>query len=154
MINKLDHFSFTVSDLSASVRFYENVLGLSLVDTSERDAQFSSKVTGIAGAHLKIAYLKTSNCRVELIQYLSPPGEDINTATNNVGSSHICFIVDNYDNYVQNLKTNKVRFSSTSECFIPSGPNKGKKVCYFLDPDKNTIEIISATNYLTMEGLL
>jgi catechol 2,3-dioxygenase-like lactoylglutathione lyase family enzyme len=144
MIRRLDHFSFTVSDLIDSVKFYENVLGLSLLDTSERDVQFSSRVTGIPGAHLKIAYLKTSNCRIELIQYFSPKGEKIDSATNNVGSSHICFVVDNYEKYVEKLKINKVTFSSTSECVIPSGPNEGKKVCYFIDPDNNTIEIISA----------
>ncbi|MCL5018853.1 MAG: iron-containing alcohol dehydrogenase [Candidatus Pacearchaeota archaeon] len=78
MITSVNHLSFTVADVEKSVEFYKNLLGLDLMNLSERDIAFSEKVTGIPGAHLKIAYLNGNNCSIELIQYLSPRGEKIN----------------------------------------------------------------------------
>jgi catechol 2,3-dioxygenase-like lactoylglutathione lyase family enzyme len=142
MILNMNHASFTVSNLDKSVVFYRDVLGLRHLDTSARDAGFSEDVTGIKGASLKIAYFEANNCRVELIEYLSPPGEKINTATCNVGSAHISFNVSNFADFVKNLEDNNVIFSGKVSK-IPAGPNKGKRVLYFEDIDSNSIEIIS-----------
>ena len=142
MILNMNHASFTVSDVDKSVIFYRDVLGLKHLDASTRDTEFSQDVTGIKGADLKIAYFEANNCRVELIEYLSPAGEKINTATCNIGSAHVCFNVNNFFNFVKNLKDNDVVFSG-KVCTIPAGPNKGKSVLYFEDIDSNSIEIIS-----------
>jgi catechol 2,3-dioxygenase-like lactoylglutathione lyase family enzyme len=142
MILNMNHASFTVSDLDKSIVFYRDVLGLKHLDTSARDTEFSQDVTGIKGANLKIAYFEANNCRVELIEYLSPTGEKIDTATCNIGSAHICFNVDNFPIFVKKLKENNVKLSG-KVCSIPGGPNKGKSVLYFEDIDSNSIEIIS-----------
>ncbi|MBR2275343.1 MAG: VOC family protein, partial [Lachnospiraceae bacterium] len=42
MITTMNHISFTVSDLMASVEFYEKVLGLRCISFAERDETFSS----------------------------------------------------------------------------------------------------------------
>lgn len=138
----MNHASFTVSNLESSIKFYRDILTLKLLDTSTRDIEFSQNVTGIQDAHLKIAYFEANNCRVELIEYLTPECEHIDTKTCNVGSAHICFNVDSFDAFVDKLRSNNVRFSGDI-CMIPEGPNKGKKVLYFEDPDSNSIEIIS-----------
>jgi catechol 2,3-dioxygenase-like lactoylglutathione lyase family enzyme len=149
MITSVNHLSFTVSNLNTSVSFYEKVLGLTLVNVCERDAEFSEKVTGIKGAHLKIAYLGVSNGAIELIEYISPQGKKLDTRTCNVGSAHICFNVDDFFGMVDFLRRNKVVFSG-EVCDVPAGPNKGKHVLYFKDPDSNTIEMIS--NEVTDRG--
>jgi catechol 2,3-dioxygenase-like lactoylglutathione lyase family enzyme len=138
----MNHASFTVSNIEKSIEFYRNILGLKLLDTSIRGVDFSEQVTGIKGADLKIAYFEANNCRVELIEYLAPKGKNIDTSTCNIGSAHICFNVDNFTKFVNNLKNNKVKFSG-EVCVIPGGPNKGKNVLYFEDNDSNSIEIIS-----------
>jgi catechol 2,3-dioxygenase-like lactoylglutathione lyase family enzyme len=138
----MNHASFTVSNLEKSIIFYKDILGLKLLDTSTRGVEFSQKVTGIQGADLKIAYFEVNNCRIELIEYLAPKGQKIDTTTSNVGSAHICFNVDNFTDFVMKLKKNNVKFSG-EVCEIPGGPNKGKNVLYFEDNDSNSIEIIS-----------
>lgn len=138
----MNHISFTVSNLDQSVEFYRDVLGLELIDVSGRDIPFSERVTGVAGANLRIAYLRTSNCAVELIQYLSPPGERIDTRVCNVGSAHVCFNVDDFDEMLDRLRKEPVVFGGKPS-IVPAGPNKGKAVLYFEDPDSNTIEFIS-----------
>ena len=142
MITRMNHASFTVSNLDDSVVFFRDVLGLRLLDLSDRDGAFSERVTGIKGASLRIAYFDANNCRLELVQYLQPRGEKIDTSTNNVGSAHICFNVDDFDGFVNRLKKNNVKFAG-EVCIIPGGPNKGKGALYFEDPDSNTFEIIS-----------
>ena len=142
MINSINHFSFTVSNLEKSVKFYQTLLGLRLIDLSERDRAFSEKVTGIKSAHLNIAYLSGHNCSIELIQYLSPVGKKLDTASSNVGASHICFNVTNFMDFHARLKKAGVHFIGEPQK-IPSGPNKGRLVIYLKDPDSNTLEFIS-----------
>ena len=142
MIVEMNHMSFTVSNLDRSVDFYQRVLGLTLISVAGRDSAFSSRVTGITGAELRIAYLRAPNAAVELIQYLSPAGEKIDTRTCNVGSAHVCFIVDDFEAMVDRLRKSGVVFPG-EPASVPAGPNEGRGVLYFEDPDSNTIEILS-----------
>ncbi len=148
MISRMNHVSFTVSNLDASIIFYRDVLGLSLIDVAKRDVAFSEKVTGISGAHLRIAYFSASNCFVELIEYLAPAGEKLDTRTCNVGSAHVCFDVAEYDAFIARLRSHHVHFASEPQ-IVPAGPNKGRKVVYAEDPDGNTLEFFSVERYFT-----
>ena len=142
MIKSINHMSFTVSNLDISVPFYRDILGLKLMNIADRDPSFSEKVTGIASAYLKIAYLKAPNCAVELIQYISPKGKKIDTSTCNVGSAHVCFHIDNFMSFIDQLKKHRVNIVNDPQ-IIPGGPNKGRYVVYTEDPDSNTVEFIS-----------
>lgn len=137
----MNHMSFTVSDLDRAVAFYRDAVGLSLMDMSERDPAFSEKVTGIPGAHLRIAYLRAGACAVELVQYLAPNGEKADTRTCNVGSAHVCFDVDDLDGTIDRMLTAGGRMAG-SLAAVPGGPNRGKRVAYLEDPDGNTVELI------------
>jgi len=146
MIVRLNHTSFTVSNLKKSINFYKKVLDFKLVNFSKRNKKFSQLVTGITNAELKIAYLKKANFYLELIEYTSGKGTKADTCVNNIGSSHICFDIKNFDFFLNKLIKNRVKFVGTPTT-IPAGPNKGKKVLYFEDIDNNTLEIISLNKY-------
>lgn len=141
MYTSVNHTSFTVSDLDRSIQFYTEALGMRLLSISERDVAFSEQVTGIPGAHLRIAYVEAAGYRIELIQYLAPPGEKIDTRTCNVGSAHIAFNVDNLQRMVDEMSATGVKFISPPRT-IPLGPNQGGKAVYLEDPDNNTLELI------------
>jgi catechol 2,3-dioxygenase-like lactoylglutathione lyase family enzyme len=145
-ITSVNHMSFTVSNLDKSAGFYSKVLGLRLMDVSDRDPGFSEKATGIKGAKFRIAYLSGNNCSIELVQYLSPKGKKLDTKTSNVGSSHICFNVNNFIDLIKKLKKEKVKFASSPN-LIPGGPNKGRLMVYAKDPDSNNLEFISNERY-------
>lgn len=143
-LESMNHVSFTVSDLDRSVRFYTETLGLSLINRDLRDAEFSESVTGVEGAELDIAYIKgPGDCNLELIQYLSPAGDRLPTSMHHIGRAHICFVVDEFTAAISALKAEGVQFVSKGECLVPAGPNKGKGVVYFHDPDGYTIEFFS-----------
>ncbi|MDP3039641.1 MAG: VOC family protein [Deltaproteobacteria bacterium] len=143
MIINVNHTSFTVSDLDRSISFYRNLLGLELISLTGRDPAFSEKVTGIPGANLKIAYLQAPGHRLELIQYLSPSGEKLDCRTNNIGSAHLAFNVDNLPALYADLKAKGVQFKS-EPLEVPAGPNKGTMAVYFTDPDGITLEFLQA----------
>ena len=146
MIIKLNHTSFTVSNVKKSVNFYKKILDFKLVNFSMRNKKFSELVTGINNAKLKIAYLKKGNFYLELIEYTGGKGKKIDTSVNNIGSSHVCFDIKKFDFFLKKLIKNNVKFVGTPTT-IPAGPNKGKKVLYFEDIDNNTLEVISLNKY-------
>lgn len=141
MYTSVNHTSFTVSDLDRAIAFYTDALGMKLLNVSERDPSFSQQVTGIPGAHLRIAYVEAAGYRIELIQYLSPAGTELDTRTCNVGSAHIAFNVDDLQGMYDTMTAKGVRFVSPP-CTVPSGPNQGGKAVYLEDPDNNTLEFI------------
>lgn len=141
LITGFNHTSFTVSDLEKSLLFYRDLLGMPLISLKERPLGFCEKVTGISGAHLKIAYLEAWGHKMELIQYLSPRGQKLNMRTCDVGSAHIAFNVDNLENMYHEMAAKGVKFRS-KPMMIPAGPNKGGLTVYLEDPDGITIELI------------
>ncbi|SVC71743.1 uncharacterized protein METZ01_LOCUS324597, partial [marine metagenome] len=59
-----NHTSFTVSSLDASVSFYTEVLGFSLLNRSFRDPSFTGPIVGIPGAELEVAYVQAPGHRL------------------------------------------------------------------------------------------
>ena len=52
------HFSFTVSDIEQSIRFYRDVLGMELVHRQEQANEYTRKFVGYPDAHLKVAQFR------------------------------------------------------------------------------------------------
>ncbi len=141
MLKSVNHTSFTVSDVYHSVEFYTELLGMRLVSLAERPQDFCEKVTGIPGAKMKTAYLEGAGYHIELIQYISSPGQKVDTRTNNVGSAHLCYNVEGLMEMYRGLSSKGVRFRG-EPATVPAGPNKGGRMVYMLDPDDNNLELI------------
>jgi len=140
MILATNHTSFTVSDVDRSIAFYRDKIGLEFLSVSVRDPAFTEKASGIPGARLKIAFLKAPDHKLELIEYLAPTGKQLDLATNNVGSSHLAFEVDNLHEMYESLKADGYKFAS-EPLQIQGGPNAGGWMVYMTDPDGITIEL-------------
>jgi catechol 2,3-dioxygenase-like lactoylglutathione lyase family enzyme len=67
-----NHTSFTVSDLDRSVAFFRDVLGFEVTSKAPRNPDVVSRVTGIPGTRMMIAYVRGAGHSLELIQYLGP----------------------------------------------------------------------------------
>ena len=138
MITGHNHTSLTVSDLERSIAFYTENLNFRVAERFEAKGEGIERITALPGAHLNIAFLTLGDFRLELIQYLAPPGVKLDTATNNVGSAHIAFWVDDAMQTYEELKAKGVRFKGP-----PSRSRPGRPLAvYFWDPDDVTLELV------------
>ena len=142
------HFSFTVSDIERSVKFYRDVLGMELVHKQEQANAYTRKFVGYPDAHLKVAQLKIkgrqpgrSGHLLELVEYVAPKGQKVDTRTPNPGTAHLAFEVDDIQAEYHRMVELGVRFRSEPVA-IEAGINRGGYTVYFLDPDDITLEII------------
>jgi catechol 2,3-dioxygenase-like lactoylglutathione lyase family enzyme len=142
------HFSFTVADIERSVIFYRDVLGLELVHRQEQANEYTRKFVGYPDAHLKVAQFRIlgvpparSGHMLELVEYVAPRGEHIDTRTKNPGTAHLAFEVDDIHSEHARMSALGVRFRSDPVA-IEAGINRGGYTVYFLDPDDITLEII------------
>ena len=99
----INHTSFTVSDAAAIAEWYCEMLDFTIVSVDIRPQDYSEKVTGIPGADLRIVYIKGGGYHIELVEYVGAPGVKIDTATNNVGSAHIAYNVNDLNGMYENL---------------------------------------------------
>ncbi|HEX77038.1 MAG TPA: hypothetical protein G4O03_01305 [Dehalococcoidia bacterium] len=113
MILGVNHFSITVKDLDKVVAFFRDRLGLTHIwPTYEYKGQMIDNVTGLSGAHLRIAKIEVGEVILEFIQYLAPPGRELKGNTNDVGCPHIGFVVDDIEEMYKTLTEQGVRFKS------------------------------------------
>src|SRR6202040_3189839 len=109
-----DHTGITVSNLERSLAFWRDVLGFELSHTAHQTGEMASEITGVAGAEIKLAVVKTpGGHKIELLEYLAPPDrkKHVDPSTSlrtslrpcDVGSVHIAFTVDNLDAVLQRI---------------------------------------------------
>jgi lactoylglutathione lyase len=137
-----DHTSYTVSNLERSLQFYVGLLGCKILWQREIEDQYFADIVGFPGCIVKAAHLSIpgTDHRIELFEYLTPSGEKADVRTNNVGSSHISFLVDDLRSTYQTLRACGVEFRSPP-IEITAGANKGGWGAYVLDPDGITMEL-------------
>ncbi|MCZ6795593.1 MAG: VOC family protein [Planctomycetota bacterium] len=140
MIRGVHHVSFAVSDMERAVSFYSAGLGFQVLSDRTVKGPFPEKVSGLPGAHLRIVHLRGHGQGLELIEYLAPRGKSAAPRPCDVGSAHICFIVDDMDAVVERLREHGARFVSEPQC-VEGGPNAGNRCVYFLDPDGIPMEL-------------
>lgn len=142
------HFSFTVADLDASVAFYRDLLGMTLVHVQDQDNAYTRSLVGYPDARLRVAQLAAgevsgtgSSHDLELVQYLAPAMSPLTPERARAGAAHLAFVVDDADAVHGRLAAAGVRFLSAPNA-ITAGVNRGGKACYFLDPDDITLELV------------
>jgi len=150
MLTGVFHFSFTVNDIEESKDFYTRVLGLELVHATRHNHPYTSRQVGFEHADLLAAAFRLKGVKpeasthiLELIEYRNPRGTKIDTRTNNPGSAHLAFAVDDIFEEYERMKRLGVRFRS-EPVLIETGPNQGGYTVYFLDCNDITLELIHA----------
>ena len=143
MINRIEHFSFTVSNLEDSLDFFCNKLGLEATPIEEVDHPDVQRIVGMPDALLRISLVKLPGDRnIELIQYIKPKGKSLDLKTCNTGVAHIAFEVSDIMNLYEDLSSQGVTFLSPP---VWTRSNDGQRqwgVCYLKGPDHITFELI------------
>lgn len=137
-----NHTSFTVSSLDRAIGFFRDGLGFELLNRAPRDTKIVSKITGVEGADMEIAFLRGPGCTVELIEYKAPASRGrVEARPCDAGFAHMAFDVDDIDAAIAEAKKHRVE-PVAPPVPINDGPNKGRRVVYLRDPDGVTIEFI------------
>jgi catechol 2,3-dioxygenase-like lactoylglutathione lyase family enzyme len=142
-LGRLHHVGLTVADIERSIRFYRDILGLTLHRRRPHvDSDYVAQQTGHAGVVLSVASFSIpgSPQTLEIVQYLTHAAAPAVPATNQPGISHVCLLVDNLSAAYEDLQARGVPFRS-EPVRITAGPNAGGLVVYLADPDGYTLEL-------------
>ena len=149
MIADVLHFSFTVSDIEASIDWYTRVLGLELVHRQRQENEYTQVLVGIPGAVLEVAQFAVpgvpparSTHMLELVEYVTQRGAPLGKlATNSVGCAHLALMVTDIHERHARMCAQGVVFRNPPVA-ITAGANEGGFACYFHDPDGITLELL------------
>jgi len=143
VITTTDHFSFSVSNIEAALDFFRNALGLEASPIEEVAAENVRKIVGFPDARLLISMVDIpGGNRIELIQYVSPRGKQVDSATCNPGAAHIALQVDDIEKMYKDLSVKGIKFINPPE-WGPGPGGTGKwGVSYLKGPDGITVELM------------
>jgi catechol 2,3-dioxygenase-like lactoylglutathione lyase family enzyme len=136
------HVGVTVADLERSVRFYTEGLGLDIAARQTSAADYLI-VTGYPGLEIATAFVEApgDGFRIELQEYRRVGDHGSREpGTAPVGSSHICFRVDDVSATLERAEA-AGGHRVTDPVDIDSGMNDGGAAVYLRDPDGYTIEL-------------
>lgn len=141
----LNHTGITVGDLDATVRLFEDVFGFQLISRAPRDPDIISRVIGVPGALVEIAYMRNDlGSTVELLAYSSPDNRRAYMPRAcDIGSLHLGFNVDDIDAVLTKLHKHSVELMG-EVVIIDAGPNKGSHIAYLRNPEGLVLELIQA----------
>jgi catechol 2,3-dioxygenase-like lactoylglutathione lyase family enzyme len=145
----LHHVGITVRDLDASLRFYHDVLGLGFVTEPSPwfDGPELGPAVGVPGGALRQVCLKLGDTILELLEYRSPPSETAGPLlSNNLGASHVAFLVDDIHATKADLEAKGISFYSDVNV-VDEGVLAGWRWVYFEDPDGYPLELVEVAYY-------
>jgi glyoxylase I family protein len=138
-----DHTGITVSNLERSLTFWRDVVGFEFSHTAHQTGELAREITGVAGAEIKIAVLRTpGGHKIELLEYLAPADRKrANLRPCDLGSLHVALLVHDLDTVLERIAAFGWKAAGKPQ-ILKSGPNAGKRVVYVRDPDGTTIEFM------------
>ena len=142
-IMSADHTGITVSNLERSLAFWRDVLGFEFSHTAHQKGELAKEITGVEGAEIKLAVLKTpGGHKIELLEYLAPAGRKRgNLRPCDVGSVHVALLVEDLNAALDRIVVSGWKAAGQPQ-ILTNGPNAGKRVVYVRDPNGTTIELM------------
>ena len=96
---KIDHIGIAVSNLDETLKFYEEVLGMTCTGKEE-----------VADQKVRVAFLPVGDSEVELLESTDPEGPIAKYIDKKgEGIQHIAFRVDNIEEAIANMKEKGIR---------------------------------------------
>ena len=140
---RFHHTSFTVSNVAATERFFIENFGMIRLGGGRYDYDYIRRTIGFEDGVLLISVLGFPGNDadvLELIEYVQPHGEPVDTATNRPGAAHLCFETQDIHADYTRLKVGGVAFKSTPN-EVQAGINRGAWSVYFNGPDGIALEL-------------
>jgi len=98
------HTGIIVKHMESSMQFYEDILGLEVVQDYKDDSNYINDVLGLSGGNIRMIKLKTQDGYIiELLEYINHPTKVLSSPFYNVGNCHIAFTVSDADEMYKKL---------------------------------------------------
>lgn len=138
----IHHVGITVSDLPASIAFYQDLLGGPVQGPFERRGPHVDAATGYPGVTVRQAFVAATQGTtvVELLQYENGSAVRLDPDNGHVGAAHVAITVSDIDDTLARLRSRGVE--AVSEPITTSSPMAGCRVVYVLDPDRVRVELV------------
>jgi glyoxylase I family protein len=143
----VDHFGFTVPDLSQAKSFLVDVLGceyLYSLGPFERDGAWMAEHMNVdpAARMEKLHFFSCGGKAVfEVFNYSAPDQSKAQPRNSDVGGHHVSLYVDDLDAAVEHLRKHGV--TVLGEPTASSGASEGQRWAYFLSPWGMQFELVS-----------
>jgi catechol 2,3-dioxygenase-like lactoylglutathione lyase family enzyme len=148
---RVNHLNIVVADVDRSLAFYVGLLGMQVTFETELIGEWIDTVVGLTGAHARCVFVQPTGggCRLELLQYIYPPGVTVepNRIANTLGLRHFALDVNDLDALHRRLTAAGVEAIS-APVTVPFRLMEGiqKRLCYLRDPDGVIVEICEYTS--------
>lgn len=154
--SRANHVGITVSNLEASIQFYETLTGIKVSNIDEIGGPRMAKTQGLDDTRIKYANLHLDNLNIDILEYVLPKPERVSYQNNQISAMHLCFEVDDIDAAVNRMKVIGIEPEGEPIVFREEDGLKsgfGTAVVYFRDPDGTNLEIIAPVGPFVRKGL-
>jgi catechol 2,3-dioxygenase-like lactoylglutathione lyase family enzyme len=138
-INRIDHISINVNDLSKAKQFFID-LGLEVKAEWEMDGELLDKVVSMKDVKTSCVGMGMPDGQtwIELVKYHTPLDENgiQQTFPNTLGIRHICLAVEDLESMVSHLKESGTKIFSEIQQYEES-----YKLCYVRGPEGIILEL-------------
>jgi catechol 2,3-dioxygenase-like lactoylglutathione lyase family enzyme len=109
----------------------------------EKQGGYLGEIVGYPDAHVKMAHLALpgGGHRLELFQYVTPPGEPHPVEPRHIGPTHVCLIVGDLPGLYERLRDAGTASFFTPPVEVDTGANAGGLALYLRDPDGIIVEL-------------
>jgi catechol 2,3-dioxygenase-like lactoylglutathione lyase family enzyme len=139
------HVGICVSDLDASLRFYQGALGFDPGPGYDVGPAYGTLME-IDGVRLRSQFLSRDGVSIELLAYQSPGvvGEPVRRPVNQRGLTHLCLRVDDVDQVARAVRDHGGTVHEHTRTRVPVGGGAELDLVYCTDPDGTRVELMSA----------
>ncbi len=139
---QIHHIGITVRDLDRSAEFYGSLFNLEEFARLEMSGPLFEQNVDVPGARIRVMLMRSANTILEFVQYIMPEGRTFELRNCDIGSTHVCFPVEDIGVFYQELLAKGIRTNGPPNDPIPDGPAAGSRFMYFRDPDGVTVEVL------------
>ena len=133
------HTGIIVKNMKESQLFYEDILGLVVMQDYADESKYINDVLGLSDGKIRMVKLESKDGYIiELLEYINHPTDFSDLPFYNVGSCHIAFTVQNSDQMYQKLQNEGVEI--ISKPLLSS--EKTAKVFFCNDPNGLRVELV------------
>ena len=143
MVNYVQHFGLTVSNLDEARHFFHDLLGLEATEVRETSGERPETILGIPNVSLRLCVFKLPDGNnLEVIEYLNPRKPMLLLRNCNPGVPHISFVVEDIQKMYDDLGARGVKFVNPPYWGGQSVAGPGWGVCFLRGPDGISIELM------------